>query len=231
MTRLLRSFATLVLFALFGLGSVLLAPLMLVLRRPERCQPVVRTAWRPLVWAFRLLRLVAVERTGEIPGGGAVIVANHPSLIDVVLVSVLVPRTLYVAKRALRSNPFVAAIVRATSLPDDATLPESAAPYLRAGWNVLVFPEGTRSPSVGLHPFRRGTAQLALRTGAPVVPLRISMSRRVLGKRQPITDIGSRTIRYRFEFLPSVPVAPTASGLRSAAARLTETLAATLSRK
>lgn len=196
--EVLRGMASVALFGAFGIGSLLLAPLMLVLRTTERCQPVVRAVWRPLVGLFVGLGLIRVER-GNLPGcRGTVLVANHPSLIDVVLFSTFVPKTLFVAKESLRNSFFLSAIVRATSLPQDATLCEAAAPYLAKGWNVLVFPEGTRSPEKGLHPFHRGAAQLALRTSAPVVCVGLHLSRRLLAKRQAVWDMGSERVTYAF---------------------------------
>lgn len=187
-------------FALFGLGGLLVSPLMALLRSPRRCQPVVRALWRPFVSLLRAAGVIGIER-GNLDGSirGCVIAANHPSLIDVVLVTVLVPRTLYVAKQALLRNPFMSTIVRHTSLPVDDRLPETVAPFLRDGWNVLVFPEGTRSPSEGgMHPFRRGVAQLVLRTGAPLVCLGISATRRITGKGQKPWDIGPSRVVYSF---------------------------------
>ena len=225
----LRSLMAVLLFAAFGVGALVISPLMLVLRKPDRCQPVVRQAWRLLLGAFSLLRLLRLSHGDFGSLRGRVIVANHPTLIDVVILTVLVPRTLYVAKRGLKANPFVAAIVRATALPDDARLPEVAAPYLAQGWNVLVFPEGTRSPAEGgLQPLHRGAAQLALRTSAPLACVRIDVSRPVLGKRQRPWDIGSERVDFRLRAV-DVPVPSVAEGgLHAAAVRLTETIRAHL---
>lgn len=197
--EILRGATSVLLFAVFGLGALAISPLMLVLRKPELCQRIVRAVWRPLVKLFIWTGLIAVER-GNLPNAqGTILVANHPSLIDVVIVVSLVPKTLYIAKHGLRTNPVMAAIVRATSLPDDARLFDAAAPYLKKGWNVLIFPEGTRSPEAGgLHPFKRGAAQLALRTGAPVVCVGIRQSRQILAKRQAIWDMGPRRVTYAF---------------------------------
>ena len=142
----LRGLTALALFVVFGAGALLISPLMFLLRDPPHGQPVVRATWRFIVALFCWTRLIKVERGNLEDWRGVVLVANHPSLIDVVLLVSLVPRTLYVAKSALRRSPFLGAIVRATALPDDATLPDVAAPYLKAGWNVLIFPEGTRTP-------------------------------------------------------------------------------------
>ena len=218
-----RGTISVLLFGVFGLGSLLITPLMLALRTPERCQPIVRTAWRFILSVFVGTRLLRIDRgnLGEI--SGAVIAASHPSLIDVVLLTALIPRTMYVAKEPLRRSPLLAAIVRATALPDDATLPEKAAPFLAKGWNVLIFPEGTRSPAGGgLQPLRRGAAQLALRTGAPVVCIRLTTSRRILGKHQPPWDVGDRIVTYSLR-QRTIPVERIVGpGVHAAAVRLTE---------
>ena len=219
-----RGATSLSLFLLFGVGALLIAPLMVLLRDPRRCQPVVRATWRLTAWMFEATGLIRVRSSGLDGIKGAVIVANHPSLIDVVLLTALVPRTMYVAKHALLGNPFLSMIVRHTALPDDALLPEIAAPYLKAGWNVLIFPEGTRSPRPdALGEFRRGAAQLALRTGADVACVSLRMSRAILGKRQKPWDMGHERVEYSFSAAPPIHVALDGSrGLRPQAAELTE---------
>lgn len=228
----LRGIVSTLLFVLFGLGGVMISPLMMVLGTPRLCQPVVRAVWRPLVWLFEATRLIKVERGNLGTLSGCVIVANHPSLIDVVLVSVLVPRTLFVAKHALLRNPFMAAIVRNTSLPDDERLPDAAAPYLATGWNVLVFPEGTRSPDPwSIRRFHRGAAQMALRTGAKVVCVSIRLTHAILGKRQKPWDMGSERVTYSFsaDEPTSVRIAPS-RGLRPQATELTDEMYRRVSR-
>ena len=221
-----RGAVSLVLFSLYGLGALAISPIMMMLRNPRLCQPVVRAVWIPLVWLFETTRLIKVERGNLRKMEGCVIVANHPSLIDVVLISVIVPKTLFVAKHGLLKNPFMAAIVRNTSLPDDERLPEAAAPYLADGWNVLVFPEGTRSPSPGeIRQFHRGAAQMALRAGAKVVCVGIRLSRAILGKRQPPWDMGPERVSYSFcADEPAEAKTDPERGLRPQAAELTDEL-------
>ena len=223
---ILRGATSLVLFALFGLGALAISPIMIALHDPRRCQRVVRAVWIPLLWLFEFTRLIKVDRGNLGPINGCVIVANHPSLIDVVIISVIVPKTLFVAKHALLKNPFMATIVRNTSLPDDERLPDFALPHLEAGWNVLVFPEGTRSPRPGeLREFHRGAAQLALRTGAKVACVGIGMTRAILGKRQTPWDMGSERVTYFFRAdAPTQAKVDPGRGLRPQAAELTEEL-------
>lgn len=222
-----RGTLTLALFAFFGVGALLLAPLMLVLRRPERCQPPVRATWRLFVRVCVRSGLIGIDSSGLRPVRGCILAANHPSLIDVVLLTALVPRTLFVAKHSLSANPLLAAVVRHTALPDNPGLVEAAAPYLAEGWNVLVFPEGTRSPRPGVTgPFRRGVAQLAIRTGAPVACIGIWLSRPILGKGQKPWDMGTSRVRYAFRSDAPVPVYPDSTHpLRTQAEACTRTLA------
>jgi len=195
MIRLLRGAASVTLFAVFGVGALAAAPLMLLLGRPELGQPVIRALWRPMVRLFELSGLIGVEPDDFSGVRGSVIAANHPSLIDVMLVLTRIPRTLFVAKRGLRRNPFLFAFVRSTSLPDDERLPERAAPYLARGWNVLIFPEGTRTPLDGSPlPLRRGAAQVALRCGAPLRCVRIDFGERLLAKRQPVWQMHAKRV-------------------------------------
>lgn len=222
-----RGAVSLFLFALFGIGALLVSPLMIVLRTPRLCQPAVRVLWIALVAMFRATGIIGIRR-GAFPGTlrGCVIAANHPSLIDVVLVTALFPKTLYVAKAALLRNPFMAAIVKHTSLPVDERLPQAVVPYLRDGWNVLVFPEGTRSPAEGgMHPLHRGAAQLVLRTGAPLVCLGIGVSRRITGKGQAPWDVGTERVMYSFRTdSPTYHAAESGSVLRPRAKALTDVI-------
>lgn len=205
--KILRGATACSLFAVFGVGAILLAPLIFLLGSTERCQAIVRFVWTLLVWCFIRTGLIRLDR-GNLPDcRGTIIVASHPSLIDVVLLTVLIPRSLSVAKPSVRTNLFMGVEARAVAIPGGAENLGRIADCLKRGWNVIIFPEGTRSPfrgvepgdrRISLHPFQRGAAQLALRTGAPIVCVGIWQSRRVLAKRQPIWDVGTEAVTYAF---------------------------------
>ena len=100
-------------------------------------------------------------------------------------------------------DPFIGSIVRRVFLPDDEALLDLAPDLLRKGYNILIFPEATRSPSPhDLRPFRRGAAQLAIRAQAPLVPIAISVNRQILAKGQPPTEVGAQTVRYNITIAP-----------------------------
>ena len=77
----------------------------------------------------------------------------------------------------------------------------------KAGRSLIVFPEGTRSPAYGLRTFKRGAAQIALRTGVPIVLVVITCDPPTLMKGQPWYKIPERPLRFKLHFhlLPKLP--------------------------
>jgi 1-acyl-sn-glycerol-3-phosphate acyltransferase len=124
----------------------------------------------------------------EIPGEGPVIIAaNHASNLDVpVLGSSLMPRTgrrwQWLGKRELFEWPVVGVIARHGGVhavdrsTADVEAYRLAKRILDEGHVLFVFPEGTRSRDGRLQEARDGVAVLALRTGAPIVPVGIAGS-------------------------------------------------------
>lgn len=73
---------------------------------------------------------------------------------------------------------------------------ETAAELIRKGWSLLIFPEGGRSPDGWGQPFRGGAAYLATRTGAPVVPVHLRGTGRILGKGQTLPRPGTTSVTF-----------------------------------
>jgi 1-acyl-sn-glycerol-3-phosphate acyltransferase len=116
---------------------------------------------------------VDVRQAGSLPGGPAIVVANHVSYIDPLVVSAVVP-CISIAKGETRGWPLVGRGLRALGvLFVQRGDPYSGAAALRAGATVLNFPEGTTTDGRSLGPFRRGVFGLALLARVPVVPARI----------------------------------------------------------
>ncbi|MGH8247689.1 MAG: lysophospholipid acyltransferase family protein, partial [Gammaproteobacteria bacterium] len=84
--------------------------------------------------------------------------------------------------RALRFTGFIP-IYRGTA--QAASTVEGGIANLRAGRSMLVYPEGTRSPTGEMLPFRRGVFVMAIRAGVPIVPLTITGSRAIMRKGDP----------------------------------------------
>jgi 1-acyl-sn-glycerol-3-phosphate acyltransferase len=124
-----------------------------------------------------------------------VLVANHPTLCDVTAIVSLFPNVVCLTHAAYFESGFVGRMVRDCGFV--ATGPRALVDCearLRQGFDVLVFPEGTRSPmDGGLQPFQRGAFEIAIRAGVPIVLLELTCHPPVLSKGLPIWRISDRT--------------------------------------
>ncbi len=235
--------ATGVCFLGFWLGSWLLSWAILPLvglalrRRPaleraRRCQTIVGHGFRLFLGGLRLTRtLVFRPRTVtlELPDGPFVMIANHPTLIDVTAIMAVVPRICCVAKRPLFESPLAGPLLRACGhieggdggLTDGAIVMEQAAKRLAQGQPVLIFPEGTRSPAGGLRRFKPGAFEIALRAGVPVVPLHLTCEPPTLMKGLAWYALPKHTAMYNLEPLPTVQPEALAGDARAAARQFT----------
>jgi 1-acyl-sn-glycerol-3-phosphate acyltransferase len=140
---------------------------------------------------------------------------NHSSNIEPPVVfealSPLFPNLRVLYKAELRKLPI---LVRAFDLAGfvplergnrDQSLPaiERAAAALREGASFMIYPEGTRSRTGELLPFKKGGFIMAIKAGAPVVPVAIDGARAAMKKGSPV--IWPVTVRLRFG--PSVETA------------------------
>jgi 1-acyl-sn-glycerol-3-phosphate acyltransferase len=236
-----RALRTGVAFASFGVGAIVVAVITAVCargapgRRELRTQRVVHYAFRLWLWWMRRLRLcrvswIAGERLRA--SGPCLVVANHPTLIDVILLLTRLPQADCIVKTAAQRNPFMRRIVtRAGYLANDDgdALVESCAGRIAQGRSVLLFPEGTRSPRGGLRRFQRGAAHIALKTGCPIVPVVITCRPPTLLKGQSWHDVPDR--RPQWVLRVCAPIDPArylgvGSTLPVAARRLTADLQA-----
>jgi 1-acyl-sn-glycerol-3-phosphate acyltransferase len=130
--------------------------------------------YRP--WKFR------VEGAWPAEGGPFVVVANHQSLLDIVLLSRMPREMKWVGKEELFKIPWIGWMLRLTGdiavrRGDSESGGEAVAKaraYLERGMNVMIFPEGTRSRDARLLPFKKGAFRLAIEVGVPVLPVVLS---------------------------------------------------------
>jgi 1-acyl-sn-glycerol-3-phosphate acyltransferase len=132
-----------------------------------------------------------------------IFIANHPTLIDVVAIMSCIPFCNCIVKKSLLKHVYFSSIIRAAGyiLNDRATqIFKDCDKNFQARRSLIVFPEGTRSPAYGLRTFKRGAAQIALRTGVPIILVVITCDPPILSKGQPWYKVPERPLRFKLHF-------------------------------
>jgi 1-acyl-sn-glycerol-3-phosphate acyltransferase len=182
--------------------GVLLSLYILVVGPPLLIYTFVTKHVDPLYWAgikgvMFLVNCVGVRvevrGTERIPAEACIFAANHTSSADAPAVVGAIPRRIAILlKRSLFGWPIVGqAFHLAHFIPVDRFNRESAiesveraTKALQEGQSFLIYPEGTRSPDGRLQEFKKGTAVMAIKSGAPIVPVACAGAHRVMEKRK-----------------------------------------------
>jgi 1-acyl-sn-glycerol-3-phosphate acyltransferase len=146
---------------------------------------VVRGPWaHVLVWAGGG-KLEVRGSENVTPGQPHIFVSNHQSSIDIPVLFIALPHDVrFVAKKALQYVPVLGWYMTLAKFPfvdrgnhraAIASL-DKAARQIRAGTSIIMFPEGTRSETREVMPFKKGPFALAMKAGVPIVPVTIEGS-------------------------------------------------------
>lgn len=174
---------------------------------------------------------VATEGAENLPGEGAILVANHQSLVDIPLLLAAFDREIrFLAKHELGRVPVFGRSMRAAGNlfvdredPRDAVrVIREAGAAMRRGEMIVIFPEGTRSADGSLGEFKPGAFFIARKTGAPLVPVCIGGGAAALPKGTLMARPASLVARV----LPPMATGGTASSLDGIAAEARRRIAA-----
>jgi 1-acyl-sn-glycerol-3-phosphate acyltransferase len=206
----------------FGLGGLTLRfvafPLLaLLVRTPAArrsgARRMIRLLMGSFVWLMTVLGAISSEVRGRerLQSNGQLVLANHPSLIDVVFLMALVRNADCVVKSALFRNPFTRGpVIMAGYLCNSggAALVGDAIDSLRASSNLLLFPEGTRTPLQGAMHMQRGAANIAVRGRVNIRPVVIRCSAPFLGKGMRWWQVPPRRPHFVIEVCEEIAIAP-----------------------
>lgn len=198
-------------FVLFWGGPVIFNAMRR--RRPMEWYVEMTRSWaRTILWASGC-DVVVHGAENVRPGEPQVVVANHVSWFDVFAIASVVEGPYhFVAKKELERIPVFGAawkacghisIDRSNRERAIASLERAGEQIRREGSAVVIFPEGTRSRSGRLQPFKKGAFQLARTSGVPIVPTVVTGSFQIMPP-------GSWTVRpntIHVHFLPAIPAA------------------------
>jgi 1-acyl-sn-glycerol-3-phosphate acyltransferase len=174
---------------------------------PERVaervgQYVIMHSFRGYLFALRASGRVKCDLTAldTLRGEPLIITTNHPSLIDVVLIGSRLPRMVCVLKANLLDNPLLGGGARmAGYISNDSTgnLIRRAAQATREGSQLLIFPEGTRTVTAPINPFKGGLGLVAKKAGVPIQTVFIESNSPFLGKHWPLLKKPEFPLVYR----------------------------------
>jgi 1-acyl-sn-glycerol-3-phosphate acyltransferase len=165
--------------------------------RNGRVQHLYSCFWAQIYFYCNPRWRLTVEHRNRLPWKGpAVLVANHQSLGDVLVLFGLYRPFKWVSKASVFKTPFLGwnmslnryvKLVRGNK-ESIAKMMAECESWLERGVPVLLFPEGTRSPDGDVAPFKDGAFRLALKAKCPVIPIAITGTSRTLPKHGFVLD-------------------------------------------
>ncbi len=220
LNRYWRIFATGLSFALFGVGGVIIGITLFLLlglhfiapgKLNDIARRVISQAFRLYIWFMKSVGLltyevIGLERLGAT--GPRIVIANHPSLLDVVFLIAILRNANCVVKEALKHNPFTKPPVTAAGFVSNAseTFVEDCVSALNRGETLVVFPEGTRTEPGKPLKFLRGASNIAMYSKLPFSPVDIRCEPATLVKNEKWYQVPQTPPHFRFEFLEPLDV-------------------------
>lgn len=215
--RLLYQARAAFLFSIFGFicmsGNLLFFPVVAL--GFERFKLVENLARDCVYYSWRLFlfftKVTGYEHSSfsckKEPSQGALIIANHPSLLDVVFLLARFRRANCIFKQSLIKNIFLAPAIRACNyIPNSQNeeLLNSAKMVLKNGERLIVFPEGTRTKDEIV--FHKAASYIAVSAASELVLLSIKMQPRSLRKDEPWYYVPNSRVKYEFKELEKIDI-------------------------
>lgn len=137
---------------------------------------------------------------------GHLVIANHSMLIDALFILAYVDNLCCVVKSELLSNPFMRVPIKLAGYisNEDEKLVERAKSKLELGENILIFPEGTRGKDDLQLDFKRGAANIAVASNAPILPIVIACRPRILRKGDKWYQLPESKPRILIDIKPAI---------------------------
>jgi len=209
-------------FFFFGLTSIILSiiilpPMRLLFHPNERfkkyARRLVSVFFRFFVFLMHFIGIVDLE-----PGDkkqyktlySKIVVANHPSLLDVVMLISLIPNADCVVAAYVKHGILRLIVNQLYILNDDdyEKIFSECNKSLKLGNCLIVFPEGTRTPRTRRNPVKKGAARVALTSGCNIVPVHIGGTDKFgLGKKDPWRGFNpTEKYVYRLTMKPEINI-------------------------
>jgi 1-acyl-sn-glycerol-3-phosphate acyltransferase len=223
LARYWRVFGTGFSFFVFGLAGLVLGfvvfPILRVVipneqRRQARSRELLRWAFRCHIAVMSGVGIIRYSFSGleRLERRGLLIMSNHPSLIDAVLLMAFIRNADCVIDAALLGNKYTRGAVRAVGFipnqPAGLPLVDACLASLDSGANLLFFPEARRTTPGQPMQLTRGAAQVAVRGGRDVTPVIIHCTPPHLTRGAKWWRVPVRRAQYTISVRADIPVQP-----------------------
>lgn len=174
---------------LMGIASILILIPMKRGRKKLLFSRMIMHGLRIFLKASWIARRKTINTEGETFEKPALIIANHQSFVDILVMLSLAPRLVMLTNNWVWHSPFFGKIVRYADFVQTADGYENVSSRLREkvaqGYSVVIFPEGTRSADGKVHRFHKGAFYLAEQLRLDILPVILYGTGMIISKRQP----------------------------------------------
>ncbi len=207
MLKIWRSILVLFSFAIFGTGAVILNftvfPLAKYFIKEENLlyfySDIIHNSWKWFVKWLSVTQVIRLDIEDISSIKNKVIVATHPSFIDVLILIAMIPRTTCVVKHALSKNPILTNLISSIFILDNDNLDSiksQTKTMIEKGFNIIIFPSGTRHRKNEFPKIKKGAATIAMNAGVNIVALKYYTDFDFLFINQPIYEAGEKPVTY-----------------------------------
>ncbi|MGJ8648583.1 MAG: lysophospholipid acyltransferase family protein [Marinomonas colpomeniae] len=206
-------------FLVFGIGGILLPifalPILYFtstspLVREKNAQSLIHHTFRFYIEMMRFLGVLSYEVEGKAKLKNAqLVLANHPSLIDVVFLIALIPNANCIVKGRLTKNIFTRGSIRTAGYiinDNNEHVIEMAEEAFSKGHALIVFPEGTRSTPGQELTLKRGAANIAIRAKAQITTVLIECNPATLTKSDAWYQIPKTKAHFKIQVKEKIDV-------------------------
>lgn len=175
----------------------------------ELCSDIIHFLWRIFVYFMIFIGLIKLDIKKLEKIENKIIVATHPSFIDIVILIALIPRSTCFVKKELAYNPILKNLVTSIFITNEVELDElksESKKMLDCGFNVIIFPSGIRHRKNEFPKIKKGASLVALNARKNIVPIRFFSDADFLFINQPFYAASDRRVTFEIEQMKEINI-------------------------
>ena len=209
--KFIRSIITTFCFIIFGIGAIFLNFLIFPFIKQDKilCSKIIHNSWKFFTRFLSIVGLIGVDIKHLEKIENKVIVATHPSFIDIVILIGLIPKTTCFVKKELTKNFVMKNIVNSIFISNELEIEDmkkETKKMLDMGFNLIVFPTGSRHRKNEHPKIKKGAATIALNANKDIIPIEIISSEDFLFIHQPFYAAGKKRVIFEIEQLETIKI-------------------------